>query len=58
MKYINFDAEKEAERVLEDVMHRRNWSAELRDTLADRLERMVLQAFKDAGMNVVNDKRK
>lgn len=57
-KSINFNAEREAERVLEDVMQRRNWSADLRDALADRLEHIVLQAFKDAGINAVNDDRK
>lgn len=55
---INFNAEREAERVLEDVLHRRNWTAETRDALADRLERIVLRAFNDAGMTVVNENRK
>jgi len=57
-KSIKFDAEREAERVLEDVMQRRNWSVDLRDVLADRIEQIVLQAFKDAGINAVNNARK
>tara|TARA_R100001086_G_scaffold22177_2_gene10687 strand:- start:813 stop:992 length:180 start_codon:yes stop_codon:yes gene_type:complete len=55
---INFNAEREAKRVLEDVLHRRNWTAETRDALADRLEQIVLKAFNDAGMKVVNKNRK
>lgn len=55
---INFNAEREAERVLEDVLHCRNWTAETRDALADRLEQIVLRAFNDAGMKVVNENRK
>ena len=55
---ISFNAEREAERVLEDVLRRRNWTAETRDALADRLEQIVLKAFKDAGMKVVNENRK
>lgn len=55
---INFNAEREAERVLEDVLHRRNWTAAARDALADRLEQIVLKAFNDAGMKVVNENRK
>lgn len=52
------NAEREAERVLEDVLHRRNWTAATRDALADRLEQIVLKAFNDAGMKVVNENRK
>lgn len=51
---INFNAERAAEHLLEDVLHRRRFSVDLRDALADRLEEIVKRTFKDAGITVRN----
>jgi histone H3/H4 len=42
-----FDAEKEAERILADVLDRQRFSAEVRDKLADHLEQMIMRVVKD-----------
>ena len=34
--------ERDAEHILEDIMHRQNWQAETRDQLADALERVAM----------------
>lgn len=50
---IRFNAEKEAESILTEVMCRSRWTVDLRDTLAARLEHVVLRELKGAGISAV-----
>lgn len=38
---MKIDLEKEAERMLEEIMSRRNWTPNVRDSIADRLKEIV-----------------
>lgn len=51
---IKFDAKAHAEEVLTKTMKRQRFTFADRDALAAHLEQIVLQVFRDAGMNVVN----
>lgn len=49
---IKFDARSEAERLLEGPLRRSRWTVDMRDALADALEHLVIETFRDEGLNV------